>query len=279
MSRPRGAITVARRPRLSSVSNSLAVIEYLVEAGDAGVSEIARQVGVSVATSHRLLATLVAADWAEQDPSTKRYRPSRKVVLLAQRVRGRLSAREIAHEHLVALTAAVDETANLAILSDQSVLYVDKVTSAQPFGIEARTGSRLPAYCTALGKVMLSHLDREAIDRYLELMTRLRREDARPVPPAAGALRTELRAARTDGYAVDLGEYLPDVFCVAAPVRGPEGTVVAAMSVSVPRSRFVDRQDAIRTQLCATTEALSERFRELGIGVSAAELGLPDPAA
>lgn len=273
----RGSVAVARRPKLSSVSNSLAVMEYLVEAGDAGVSEVGRQVGVSAGTSYRLLATLVAAGWAEQDATTKKYRPSPKVAMLAQRVRGRLSAREIAHTYLVELAAKVDETANIAILSDASVLYVDKVTSAQPFGIEARIGSRLPAYCTALGKVLLSHLDRTAIVAYMERLARLRREGARPVPPAIGALRTELREAKAAGYAFDHGEYLPDVFCVAAPVKGLDGNVVAAMSVSVPRSRFADRRDHIRTHLCATTDALSDRLRELGIAESPAELASPEP--
>ena len=101
------------------------------------------------------------------------------------------------------------------------MLYVDKVTSTLPFGIEARTGSRLPAYCTALGKVMLAHLDRAELDAYLATLSRLRREGARPVPPPAGTLRTQVRRARTDGYALDLGEYMPDIFCVAAPVRAP----------------------------------------------------------
>ena len=73
-------------------------------------------------------------------------------------------------------SSTVDETANLAILSDDNVLYVDKVTSAQPFGIEARIGSRLPIYCTALGKVLVSHLAPDTIDRYVETIVRLRRE-------------------------------------------------------------------------------------------------------
>jgi DNA-binding IclR family transcriptional regulator len=254
-------------------------MEYLVEAGSAGVSEVAREVGLSAGTSHRLLATLVAAGWVEQDTSTKKYRPTGRVVSLAQRVRGRLDARAIAHAYLVALGAKVDETANIAVLTDAGVLYVDKVTSAQPFGIEARIGSRLPAYCTALGKVLLSHLDPRAIDAYVEGLTRLRREGARPVPPPGGAFRAELREAKALGYAFDHGEYLPDVFCVAAPIQGPQGNIVAAMSVSVPRSRFVDRRDAIRTHLCATTSALSDRFRELGIAESPGELVSPELAS
>src|SRR3954451_19277391 len=98
MSRP----TIKPPPKrgLSSVSKSLAVLEYLIESGEAGVSEIARHVGVTVGTSHRLVATLVLTGWAEQNPDTRRYRPSQKVVRLAHKIRKTISAREIAHEHL-----------------------------------------------------------------------------------------------------------------------------------------------------------------------------------
>src|SRR6266581_1317930 len=89
-----------KRRALSSVSNSLAVLELLIEAGEAGVSEVARHVGVTVGTSHRLLATLVATGWAEQNPSNRKYRPSQKVIRLARKMRQTISARGIAHQHL-----------------------------------------------------------------------------------------------------------------------------------------------------------------------------------
>ena len=175
---------------LSSVSKSLAVLEYLIESGEAGVSEIARHVGVTVGTSHRLVATLVLTGWAEQNTDNRRYRPSQKVVRLAHKIRKTISARDIAHEALERLVRAMHETGNIGVFSDRRVLYVDKVTSDQPFGIEARIGTRLPAYCTALGKVLVAGMDDEGVEQYLALLKEWRKERHRPAPPTP----TEFRA-------------------------------------------------------------------------------------
>ena len=268
--------TEPKRRALSSVSNSLTVLEFLIEVDEAGVSEIARHVGVTVGTSHRLLATLVATGWAEQNPSNRKYRPSQKVVRLARKMRLTISPREIAHSHLVQLAARVHETGNLAILQNSQILYVDKVTSDQPFGVEARIGSRLPAYCTALGKTLLADLDGPELDEYIGVLARTRAAKQLPTPPSATAFRAELRRTRTDGYALDLGEYLPDVFCVAAPITGSEGRAVAAFSVSAPKSRFeVNRKKLIEAVQDAAAK-LSAELADLGFGNAARELASPE---
>ena len=259
------AATAARRG-LNSVTNAFSVLEYLVEAGEAGVSEIARRVGVTVGTAHRLVATLVEIGWAEQNPDNRRYRPSQRLVAMAHRMRKTLNARELAHEQLTSLVQAVHETGNLAIFSDRQVLYVDKVTSDQPFGLEARIGSRLPAFCTALGKVLVASLDDAALDDYLALLETVRRGKQPPTPPPAAAFRQELRRTRDRGYALDQGEYLPDVYCAAAPVRATGGRVVAAMSVSAPRSRFETNSDRLVREVCDAAAALSDTLQDLGLG-------------
>lgn len=256
---------------LSSAANSLAVLEFLVGHGEAGVTEVARHAGVTATTSHRLLATLVATGWVDQDPATRKYRASRKIVRLAANVRGGIDVRRLAHERLVALVATAHETGNLAIFEHGDVLYVDKVTSDQPFGIEARVGSRLPAYCTALGKVLVANLPEAEQGENVDAVQRLRSDGARPRPPARTSLNAQLRRARAAGYALDEGEYLPDVFCVAAPVRGAGGGVVAAMSLSVPRSRFAARRDELVRLVISAAAALSTELEELGLGTSAAE--------
>jgi DNA-binding IclR family transcriptional regulator len=269
-------IKPAERRGLSSVSNSLAVLEYLIESGEAGVSEIARHVKVTVGTSHRLVATLVVTGWAEQNPDNRKYRPSQKVVRLAHKMRKTISARDIAHEHLDRLVRSIHETGNIAVLSDRRVLYVDKVTSDQPFGIEARIGSRLPAHCTALGKVLVSGLDDSGLQAYLSLLKELRDERYKPTPPSPRSFRATIERARKQGYALDSGEYLPDVYCVAAPIRGSNGHVVAAMSISAPRSRFESLQPTLVRDVCAAAAALSERLQDLGLAESSLDFVSPE---
>jgi len=270
--------TIKPPPRrgLSSVSNSLAVLEYLIESGEAGVSDIARHVGVTVGTSHRLVATLVFTGWAEQSPENRKYRPSQKVVRLAHKMRKTISAREIAHEQLDRLVRASHETGNIAVLSDRRVLYVDKVTSDQPFGIEARVGSRLPAYCTALGKVLVAGLNDAGVDGYLDLLKELREQRVKPAPPSPTSFRATVDKARKQGHALDSGEYLPDVFCVAAPIHGSSGHVVAAISVSAPKSRFESNRDALVRDVQETAQSISERLQDLGIAETSLDFVAPE---
>lgn len=265
------------RRGLSSVTNAFSVLEYLVAAGEAGVSEIARHVGVTVGTSHRLVGTLVSTGWAEQNPDNRRYRPSQKLVTMGQQMRKALSAREIAHEQLASLVRAVHETGNLAILSDHQVLYVDKVTSDQPFGLEAKIGSRLPAFCTALGKVLVASLESDELDDYMAMLRKLRRSGRAPAPAAEADLRSELEHTLARGYALDEGEYLPDVWCAASAVRGGDDAhVVAAMSVSAPRSRFEANREQLIEEVCSAAGALSGRLQALGVGRQPTDFGFVD---
>ena len=257
---------------LSSATNALLVLEYLVEVDEAGVSDISRHLGVTVATAHRLVATLVTTGFAEQNPANRRYRPSHKIVALAQRTRQTVDPREIAHIRLANLAQAVHETCNLAILSNSTVLYTDKVTSDQPFGIEARVGSCLPAYCTALGKVLVAGLGEDGLADYLSHVRAARRRRELPTPPFETAFKLEIRSVREQGYAVDEGEYLPDVFCIAAPITSPDGPVIAAMSIATPRSRFHTKKDIFINEVCGAARALSRDFADLGVPRDAQEL-------
>lgn len=250
---------------LTSVSNALRALEYLVETGEAGVSEIGRQIGVTVGTAHRLVATLVAAGFAEQNPTNRKYRPGQKLLTLANKMRAEESAFQVAHGHLVQLARAVDETVNLAVLREDHVLYVDKVASEQPFGIEARVGSRLPAYCTALGKVLLGDLDKEELSGYIKRVRGGKKNAEWPPPPPAAKIREIVQSARDEGVAEDPGECIPDVFCVAAPIYGSGDRVVAAVSISTPRSRFESQRESLTENVRSTAESISHEFRQLGV--------------
>jgi DNA-binding IclR family transcriptional regulator len=248
---------------LNSVANALRVLEYLVEKEEAGVSEIGRELDITVGTVYRLVATLVGAGFAEQNPGNRRYRPGAKLLTLANEMRSQENVRQVVHEHLARLTERVDETTNLAVLSEDMILYIDKVTTSQPFGIEARVGSRLPAYCTALGKVLTAGLDQASFDGYLQRLPELAVDQGHPVPPP-DRLRSELERVRRYGVAEDHGEYLPDVFCAAAPVRNGDDRVVAAISISAPRSRFHDKRDELVAEVVAAAAELSADLKRLG---------------
>jgi DNA-binding IclR family transcriptional regulator len=249
---------------LNSVANALRALEFLVERGDVGVSEIARHLGVTVGTGHRILVTLVEMGFAEQNPDTRRYRPSGKVLSLAQQMRGRVNVRDRVHLHLVELVQVVRESAHLAVLDQGLVLYIDKVASDQPFGIEFRVGSRLPAHSTALGRVLVafdSDVDIETIIKAGEATEHMDR------PVDRKRLLRLLRTARTEGVAEDRGDFMSDVRCVAAPIRGRHGDVVAAVDIAAPRSRFDPARQQLRSEVQRSAERISEDLRQLGVDV------------
>ncbi|MEA2126393.1 MAG: IclR family transcriptional regulator, regulon repressor [Solirubrobacteraceae bacterium] len=250
---------------LSSAANTLRALEYLVANEEAGVTEISRALGVAPGTAHRLVGTLVAEGFAEQNRENRRYRPGAKVLLLAAQLRSNVDVRDITHAHLVALADSVRETANLGTLQDDYVVYVDKVLSDQPFGIEAKVGSRLPAYCTALGKAILARVPDAQLDRYVEEMAAGTVGDSEHAPPREKAFRAELAKVARHGFAEDPGEYLPDVFCVAAAIVDGEQRPIAALSLSVPRSRFRSNRKALTQAVCDSAGQLSSALATLGI--------------
>jgi IclR family acetate operon transcriptional repressor len=245
---------------LNSAANALRALECLVERGEVGVSEIGRHLGVTVGTSHRILVTLVEMGFAEQNPATRRYRPSGKVLSLAQQMRGRVNARDRVHLHLVELVQVVRESAHLAVLDEGLVLYLDKVASDQPFGIEFRVGSRLPAHSTALGQALL------AFDEDVDVETAVKASEAIVDEPVdRKRLQRALRTARNAGVAEDRGAFIADVRCVAAPIRGRHGHVVAAIDIAAPRSRFDAARDQLRAEVQRSAERISEELRQLGV--------------
>jgi DNA-binding IclR family transcriptional regulator len=246
---------------LNSAANALRALEHLVECEEAGVSEIARHLGVTVGTGHRILVTLVETGFAEQNPDTRRYRPSGKVLSLAQKMRSGVDVRDRVHLHLVELMQEVRESVHLGVLDGGAVRYVDKVPSDQPFSVEFKVGSRLPAHCTALGRALLAFDDDADIAASLKVDS-LRTHDI--AAPSRQKLTKALRIVRSDGVAEDGGEFLPDIRCVAAPIRGASGSVIAAIDIAAPRSRFERERVRLRGEVQRSADRISEQLRLLG---------------
>jgi IclR family acetate operon transcriptional repressor len=246
---------------LSSAANALRAVEFLVERGEVGVSELSRHLGVTVGTGHRILTTLVDTGFAEQNLSSRRYRPSGKILALAQQVRARVNIRDRVHLHMVELMQEVGETVHLAVLEDGQVVCVDKAAPDQMVRVEFRVGARLPVHSTALGKA-LAAFDDSADVRALLRAAKASRQPG-PVPSVA-EFREELAGGRAAGVAEARGEYLPDVDSVAAPIRGAGGTVIAAIDVSAPRSRFETAGAILRREVEDAAERISEQLHQHG---------------
>jgi len=247
---------------LASVNNSLRVLEYLVEHGEAGITEMGRALDLSPGTVYRLVSTLMHSDFASQNPKNRQYRPGSKVLQLANTMRGRVEFLDLAHGHLERLQERTHETVNLGVLRGDAVVYVDRVLSSQPLSVEVRIGSRVPGFCTALGKALLAFGDSTTRDRYTERLPHLGTDLHQP--PARQRFLRDLKEVEALGYAEDLGEFSADIMCVAAPVINSRGVAVAAVSISSPASRFGPRRETLIPMVEIAGKELTLLLAELG---------------
>jgi len=242
---------VAAEPGSSqSLERGLAILaSFRPERPLLGVSELGRDLGLSRSTTHRYVSTLAALGYLQQDPASKRYRLGWRVLDLGFSAINSMELREVAGPHLRELSDATGHTANMAILDDLDIVYVDRCRSAQgrqrEIDLNLHVGARLPAYCTSLGKVLLAHLpdaDRAA---------RIGRVDFQRRGPntirSRTALAAELLRVRKQGYAVNNEELAYGLRSIAAPVFAHDGSAAGAINLAVHSSMI-------------SSETLGERF-------------------
>lgn len=220
-----------------------------------GVSELARRSGLSKSTTFRLLGMLERSGFVERAGTA--YRLGRMLLELGAQASASEHelVRDILTPFLADLYEATHMTVQLAVLGGTHVIYLNKLEGHQRLRSPSRIGGRMPAYCTAVGKVLLAH-DPRAFEETLRLPrhawtpTTLVDEDE---------LRNELGRVMQSGMAVDHGESLASLVCVAAPVMGALGRPVAALSVSGDAVSFRPEQheDVLRRVCYAASRAVA----------------------
>ncbi len=219
---------------LRSVRRAISALEHISEAGELGVSELGRRLGVHKATASRLVATLAERGLLERDPATEKYRLGFGLIRLAGAAMAELEIVRVARPLLEELADRTRETVNLGVLSGDSVVYVDQVSGSRSVVSVNWVGRRTPLHCTSNGKVLLAWMDpgrRRGLLRHLQPFT-----DRTITDP--GLLEEQLEQVRRRGYAQTLEELEEGLNAVAAPVRQADGAVVAALSVSGPAFRL-----------------------------------------
>jgi len=203
-----------------------------------GISELARELGLTRSTTHRYVATLASLRYLEQETSTRRYRLGPRVLDLGFSVLGSLELREVAAPYLRRLTEVTGLTSNLAIRDDADVILIDRVLGRlgryHHLEFSLRVGSRLPSYCSATGKALLAYLPQPDLDRLLDRMDFAQR-GPRTLMDKKSLLR-ELEKVRRTSIATNDEELDSALRSIAAPVRSRSGQVVAAVVVAIPWS-------------------------------------------
>lgn len=222
---------------VKSAQRTLEILEAVARSAE-GVSfvDLAEALPYPKSSLHGLLQTIVAMRWLTFDPARRLYSVGVKPWEVGQSFLGSRELVVRARQFLREANVELGETVQLGILDDLDVVYIDKVDGTQPLRLISSVGSRLPAYVTGIGKALLSGLPDEALaERFagIELTGYTERTIT-----SGDALIEVVQEVRRRGYATDDGEYTHGVYCVAVPIYGAGGEVVAAMSCSVPKARL-----------------------------------------
>jgi DNA-binding IclR family transcriptional regulator len=219
---------------LSSVDRALSMVELLSEEGHLNVTQLAERLGTGKATAFRLAHTLMARGWMVQDPD-RRYRLGPGILGVAARTQAGRDVRADLRPVLEALHEKTGETIHLTKLDGRHVVYLEQIISSKPVRSVAMIGGRSPAHCVSPGLAQLAALPDDQLNWVLGAPLQ-RYTDASMTDPAE--VRAELDRVRERGYAVNLGNFRPDVGGVGTAVTDADGYPIAGLSVCVPVYRL-----------------------------------------
>jgi len=223
---------MAEAQAVRSLERAFQLLEHLADGGgELTLSELSERSGLPMPTIYRLMRTLVNGGYIRQQPS-KQYSLGPRLIRLGD-LAGRLLG-TWARPALAELVDEVGETANMAVLEGDEVVYVAQVPSRHSMRMFTEVGRRVQPHCTGVGKALLAQLPVPAAQAIIERTDMVSHTPHTLTDPAA--LMAELDRIRTQGYALDDEEQELGVRCVAVSVIGAPAP--AALSVSGPSGRM-----------------------------------------
>ena len=246
----RGAVET---PPVQSVERALSVLEAVAQSAEpVPLAHLTQVLGIDPSSVFRLANTLKRRGFLANPNGRKHYVLGPAVWRLSREYDWGRMLISICREPVKALATRTGETAHLAVREGREVFFIDHQASVdQGVIVPGQTGKLMPLHCTAHGKALLADFGLAEL-KALYGTTPLERYTARTsvsLPDLAKACAQ----VRADGYSIDDGEYLPDVRCVAAPVRDRAGLVIGSIGVSAPATRMAKGRDSVLAQhVCDT---------------------------
>jgi IclR family transcriptional regulator, pca regulon regulatory protein len=241
---------------VQSLERGLAVIRsFDAEHPHLTLSEVAARTGLTRATARRLLLTLGQLGYVSSNG--RRFALTPRVLDIGYAYLSSLNVQQIAQPYLESLSERVHESVSVTVLDGADIVYVARVPTKRIMTISLGLGSRLPAYCTSMGRVLLAELGPD--ERTAALPAELARHTERTVATVA-ELDVVLKQVRAQGWALVDQELEIGLRSVAAPLRDASGRAVAAMNIStqVARTTVVQIHEELIPDLVATAGRISE---------------------
>lgn len=246
---------------IQAVSHALDLLEqFHDEVDELGVTELSKRLKLHKNNVFRLLATLESRGYIEQNRATENYRLGLKALELGQTFIKQMGLLRQARPILDRMVEDCNETSYVAIFKENHIVYLDVVETGLTVRVVSRVGSRLPAYCTASGKVHLAFMSDEEVESILGGQQLVQHTPT--TLTNIDQLKAELAQVREKGYALDNEELDPGVRCLAAPIRDYTRRIVGAVSVSGPSMRLDDKRiaDELIPMILQAGEDLSTRL-------------------
>jgi DNA-binding IclR family transcriptional regulator len=247
---------------MGSVAKCFQVLEALNTAGRAvGLTELARLASLDRSGVQRITHTLRVLGYLRQDAATKAFRLSGRMLEFGHTVLATNQLRERVQPHLEALNKRTGETVNLMELEGQEIVYVARFPSLHAVSVDLHVGSRLPAFCTAAGRAILSHMD--PAEALAHLKAARRTAMTRFTVTDVAALREALATAREQGYALNNQEAFIGDISVAASLLDRRGQPLGAVNIAVPTPRWLleDVLQKLVPQVLKTVAAVNRELR------------------
>lgn len=215
---------------VKSLAKAMKVLEcFTVQEPELGVSEIARKLDMLKTTVYNILSTFERMGYVCQNPCTEKYYLGTRMLRMAYVINNHMGLRDLFLPYLEKVAETCGEVCYLGIPQDGEVLYIESVYPSGQARLRNLLGERAPMHCTGIGKAMLAYM--EIPDKELSYHTPQTICDL-------AILREEMEQVRQCGYAIDNMEHEIGIKCVAIPIFGADGQVMAAVSVSGPSMRF-----------------------------------------
>jgi len=227
---------------VKSLEKALIILRLMIkERQPLSLTEIGKKLNLGKGTVHRILATLRSQQFVRQDPSTLKYGLGFMAIEMSTALKTEDYIVKIIKPHLKKLSESCPEAISASILEFNEIRYIARFESSEPLRVSIGAGTKFPAHCTATGKVLLSALSNEQLEKIYEDGQNIQTLTKNSIGSLTRLLK-ELERVRNANLAFDFEEALIGVNCVARPIRDSKKEIFAAVSISGPVGRMTKQK-------------------------------------
>jgi IclR family transcriptional regulator, acetate operon repressor len=225
----------APEPEVSPTERAFHIIEMTAQLGRVSTADVVTALGIPKTTAHRLVGNLEDFGFLEHGIERGRYQIGPRLLELATNILAASTAHGPIHALLMELSRRTSETVSLGVMRGSEVVYIDSAIGNSPLTLNFQKGHRAPVHCTSSGRVFLANMEKKQLDAYMLS------GPWEPITPYTivdpDRLRLEIEQVRKQGYASNDSEFAIGVVGAAVPIAGPNGRVMACLSISAPKAR------------------------------------------